>query len=247
MDAEEVQAAIGFTAGQTIALGNLTLEFPPDAAAFNVVTLQSLDGLPLSSSPRLLLGVFTRVENTGMVWNDDETSVDDRWGGPPTLIEPTKFIATLTLDSVSGLTVQRLDPTGAPVATLPLEVLDDHHVRFVVDTAAQPGLVFSIVTGIPTPTAIPTSTPTPTPTGTPTATPTSTATPTWTPTATPTHTPTKTPTPTHTSTKTPTPTLTPPHTSTRTATPTPTHTLTPSLTPTPTPWRHYLPLLLRAH
>ena len=37
-----------------------------------------------------------------------------------------------------------LDPTGAPVATLPYQVLDGHRARFVVDTAAQPGLLFSI-------------------------------------------------------------------------------------------------------
>jgi len=115
VDAEEAQAVIGFTAGRTIALTNLTLEFPSDAADFNVVTLQTLDVLPISRSPRLLLGAFTRVENTGMVWNAEETSVDDRWGGPPTLIEPTVFTATLTLDSVTGLMVQCLDPTGAPV------------------------------------------------------------------------------------------------------------------------------------
>lgn len=144
VDAEAVQAAIGFTAGRTIALTNLTLEFSPDAADFNVVTLQTLNALPISHSPKLLLGVFTRVENMGMVWNAEEISVDDRWGGPPTLIEPTVFTATLTLDSVTGLTVQRLDPTGAPVVTLPYQVLDGHSARFVVDTAAQPGLLFSI-------------------------------------------------------------------------------------------------------
>lgn len=192
MDAEQVQAAIGFTAGRTVALSNLTLQFPPDAAAFNAITLQSLDSLPLSLSPRLLLGVFTRFENTGMVWNEDETSVNDRWGGPPTLIEPTKFTATLALDSVVGLTVERLDPTGAPVATLPYEVLDDQRVRFVVDTAAQPGLIFAITRSTPT------ATPSPTPTATPTGS------------ATPTATPTRTPTSTHTPTCTPTLTRTPP-------------------------------------
>jgi len=54
------------------------------------------------------------------------------------------FTATLALDSVTGLAVQRLDPTGAPVAALPYRVLDGHRARFVVDLAAQPGLLFSI-------------------------------------------------------------------------------------------------------
>jgi len=79
-----------------------------------------------------------------MVWNAEEISVDDRWGGPPTLIEPTVFTVTLALDSVTGLAVQCLDPTGAPVATLPYQVLDGRSVRFVVDTAVQPGLFLSI-------------------------------------------------------------------------------------------------------
>lgn len=60
-------------------LSNLTLEFPPEAADFNVVVLQARDGRPITSSHQLLLGVFTRMENTGMAWNEDETSVDDRW------------------------------------------------------------------------------------------------------------------------------------------------------------------------
>jgi hypothetical protein len=201
VDAAQVQAAIGFTAGRTISLADVTLEFSPDAAAFNAVTLQSLEGLPISASSRLLLGVFTRMENTGMIWNADETSVDDNWGGPPTLVEPTTFTVTLTLDGgsvgrpatasalgpvslarrpgradraratrrpatasalgpvslarrpgradrardgVEGLTIWRLDATGAPVATLPYQLLDPTHARFVIDTAAQPGLVFLI-------------------------------------------------------------------------------------------------------
>ena len=145
VDGERVQAVIGFTAGRTVVLTNLTLQFPTHAAAFNAVTLQSLDDLPLAISDRLLLGVFTRVENTGMIWNDAGTSVDTNWGAAPTVIEPTVFTATLAQANAQTVTICRLDSTGAPTTNfLEYTRLDSNQVRFVVDTSGERGFTFLI-------------------------------------------------------------------------------------------------------
>ena len=194
-DAPQAQGVIGFLADREITLTNLALTFPADTAQFSAVTLQSRDGQPITASEQLLLGVFTRVENTGMEWNEDETSLE-QWGTAPALIEPIRFTATLTLSDTSDIEVWALDETGAPHHRLEHQVSAPGHIHFVVDTSADTTLWYAVRRTTPTATPTPTATATPTPTTTPTET--STPTPTGTPTLTATNTPTATPTSTRT-------------------------------------------------
>jgi hypothetical protein len=143
-DAPQAQGAVGFLAGRAVALTNLTLAFPAGTAPFSAVTLQTQDGQPISTSEKLLLGAFTRVENTAMVWNDDETSLDDRWGTPPALIEPVHFTITLALSDTSGLQVWALDERGAPHHPLAHQVPAPGRVRFVVDTGTDVALWYAV-------------------------------------------------------------------------------------------------------
>jgi hypothetical protein len=153
-DAPQAQGATGFLAGRGITLTDLALTFAGDTAQFGAVTLQSRDNQPIAASRELLLGAFTRVENTGMVWNEDETSLDDRWGTAPALIEPICFTATVTLSNARGIQVWALDETGAAYRRLDHreegQRIDSRQepapgqVRFVVDTGAHPALWLSI-------------------------------------------------------------------------------------------------------
>jgi len=142
-DAPQAQGAVGFLAGRAVTLTNLALTFPTDTAQFGAVTLQSQDGQPITTSEQLLLGVFTRVENTGMVWNEDETSLDE-WGTAPALIEPIQFTATLTLSGTSGIGVWALDETGAPHHRLAHQVPAPGRIRFVVDTGTDTALWYGV-------------------------------------------------------------------------------------------------------
>ncbi len=112
VNSASLQALAGFLAGKSIRLPHLTVALAPTTAAFAAVTLQPVDGRPVAASGRLLLSVLTRHQNTGMVWNSARTSVDDRWGTAPTLIEPTAGAITFRLRPGAAFRVFALDAQG---------------------------------------------------------------------------------------------------------------------------------------
>ncbi len=77
------------------------------ADGFATVSAVPLDSLPFSKSRRILLALTTRVQNYGMVWDGTRT-VHDRWGGPPTFIEPRR----LTLELATEADSVRVVPLG---------------------------------------------------------------------------------------------------------------------------------------
>jgi hypothetical protein len=110
IDAERVQALIGFVRPQL-----RTRHLEAQTGSFCALALASLDGRPVSQSARLLLTAAGRVANTGMEWNADRTSLGDRWGGPPVLIEPVMGALILRgLEGARAVRIQPLDPRGAP-------------------------------------------------------------------------------------------------------------------------------------
>ena len=102
-----VQAALGWLGGQTVRTADVEfrLETP-----FCAVSLAALDGEPLRRSRKVLLVAAARCANTGMEWNEERTSISDRWGGPPLLIEP-----------VEGKITLRREPGAARLRLIPLD------------------------------------------------------------------------------------------------------------------------------
>jgi hypothetical protein len=88
------------------------------------IALVALDGLPLSTSKQMLLVSVARVENTGMRWNDSRTGLTS-WGHGPALAEYVPLTVTLPGPE---LRAERLDPTGAIAAEVPVEKAGDHAV-----------------------------------------------------------------------------------------------------------------------
>lgn len=142
--APQLQGAVGFLAGRSVNLGNLILSVPSNTAAFAAVIAQSRDGRPLTSANAILLSVFTRVENTGQVWNADRTSLDDRWGRPPALVEPIRLTVTFTVNNPAAVEVWALDERGAPQQRLSTSILSGRRLRFTVDTATHKTLWYSL-------------------------------------------------------------------------------------------------------
>ncbi len=110
---------VGFAAGAERKVGpvHVTLERPEFAA----VTLSALDGEPLEHSRRILLTACARLENTDQGWNKARTSVGDRWGEAPTLIEPVRARFRLDHASAPGARLVALDGRGRPLKELPVE------------------------------------------------------------------------------------------------------------------------------
>lgn len=130
VDAPRARVAVGFIADDEVRLGGLTLETGSASRGFGVVALVSIDGEPLERAERMLLTTLANAENTGMVWNEARTSVSDRWGSSPPLVEIVPVKATLKRDAASsagGWKAFALDPSGAR--------------RAPVDVRAGPGVI----------------------------------------------------------------------------------------------------------
>jgi hypothetical protein len=119
VDAPAAQAVVGNCTGKTTKLAGTEFEVKPNARQFAVLTLSAMDGKPLANSGRLLLVAAGNVENTGMGWNADHTSVGTRWGSAPTVCEGIAAKVVLTT-SAKTARVQALDGSGARAGEVPV-------------------------------------------------------------------------------------------------------------------------------
>jgi hypothetical protein len=105
------QSLIGFVNARGTVLKNLAAEIENDFAA---IVLAAMDSEPLARSAKMLLTVGSRVENTGMKWNETRTGLAEQ-GGPPALIEPVTGTITLrNLEGAVSVTATPLDGAGHP-------------------------------------------------------------------------------------------------------------------------------------
>jgi hypothetical protein len=83
-----------------------------DTTPYNwaTITLTSLDGKSLEESSKILLAAAGRVENTDMQWNDQKTSVSNKWGNSPTRAEGIP--ANISLSNLKNIKIYSLDPAG---------------------------------------------------------------------------------------------------------------------------------------
>jgi hypothetical protein len=102
---------VGFLGGQSVAVGNWLVRAGETPHNFAALTLSALDSQPIEQSRSLLLTAVGRVENIGMGWNADRTSVGDQWGTGPVQCEGISALVTLPSRATS-VTVYALDGTG---------------------------------------------------------------------------------------------------------------------------------------
>jgi len=132
---ESMPLAVGKIAGRSITLGDVSIEIGMMKQGYACLALVALDGKPAAESKSLLLAAAGRVENQGMGWNADRTSVVANWGKGPTVAE---FVpATITLPG-SRWKAHSLDGAGAPRNEVPVQTGDGKTV--VKLSAAAPSL-----------------------------------------------------------------------------------------------------------
>jgi hypothetical protein len=85
---------------------------------FAVLTLNAFDKQPLDLARRMLLAAAGNVENTGMGWNADHTSVGARWGSSPTICEGIAARVALSTGAKSAK-VYALEGSGARAGEVP--------------------------------------------------------------------------------------------------------------------------------
>ena len=98
-DAPHAQGALGFMAGRSLTLANLALSVPTDTAQFAARRRRrAATASPLPPPARSCSASSPGSRTPARCGTPTETSLDDRWGGPPTLIEPLAATVTLTVD-----------------------------------------------------------------------------------------------------------------------------------------------------
>jgi len=78
---------VGVLVGHTSRFGQVTNDIHISSPSYAVMTITSLDGMPVSSSKKILITACGRCENTGMKFSGDRRTVGRNWGGPPVRIE----------------------------------------------------------------------------------------------------------------------------------------------------------------
>lgn len=142
VDSSRTQMLLGYLGGRTASVGSLTVEVD---TPFSALVLVSLDDRPVSHTERLILGAAARVANDGMAWDEARKSLGERFGGPPTLIEPVVGRITLIgLAGATGVRIQPLDAAGLPLGEeAPAEYSDG---GWSVDVGQGPVTVWYLVT-----------------------------------------------------------------------------------------------------
>lgn len=122
------------------ALGDLQLISGSD---FGALTWLSLSDDPLATTSRSLLTLVSQTQNTGMIWENNNT-LRDNWGRAPTQVLPLKLELQLRV-AAEGLRVYPLTATGEATATC-MEVLPraPNTFRVLFDQTKTPTLWFGL-------------------------------------------------------------------------------------------------------
>lgn len=121
VDAPAAKAVVGRCTGRTTKLDGAEFEVKSNERNFTAITLNAADGKPLAQSQRLLLVAAGNVENTGMRWNEDHSSVGTKWGTAPTVCEGIAATVTIAMQAKAAK-VFALDGSGARTGEVPARV-----------------------------------------------------------------------------------------------------------------------------
>ena len=120
VNAPRAKAVIGFAAGKTFTLGDVTLRPGPTMQnGYCVITASAVRGGDFHAAGGSILVTATGyVENQGMGWNAERTSVGNQWGQGPVLCEGIPFELTLKTTHAQAWA---LDGHGRRAASIPCQ------------------------------------------------------------------------------------------------------------------------------
>ncbi|HEX2950257.1 MAG TPA: carbohydrate binding domain-containing protein [Armatimonadota bacterium] len=107
---------IGQTDERTIDLNGVSVTPGKTQMHWSTITLTVMQGNDFSSKGRILLTATGKIENTGMLWNTTQTSIGDKWGTSPVLVEGIPATVVLPVKPQQIL-VFPLDERGQRKAT----------------------------------------------------------------------------------------------------------------------------------
>jgi hypothetical protein len=117
VNAPRVRCAIGFLPDRAVELDDVSFTLNKASKGWAALGLAALDNQPIAGSKKLLLVAVGQVGNTGMQWNEERTSVGDKWGQEPTIAEG--IAASVRLPGIIAATA--LSPSGRVSQKLPVQ------------------------------------------------------------------------------------------------------------------------------
>jgi hypothetical protein len=121
VNAPRAKAVVGFGAGKTFVLGDVVLRPGPTMQrGFSVITASAVRGGDFHApGASILLTATGSVENQGMRWNAERTTVGTHWGEGPVLCEGIPFELTVKTTHAKAWA---LDGHGRRMASIPGEI-----------------------------------------------------------------------------------------------------------------------------
>jgi hypothetical protein len=125
-------------------LGALVINNFP-ASDFGTVTWISLTDSAMISSQRSLITLGSKIQNTGMIWNSDNTSINDHWGISPTIIYPLVLDLKLNIqaDSIQIFPLNTIGKEGI-ISPFVVKPVDNNHFFIELDQNKYKTLWFGI-------------------------------------------------------------------------------------------------------
>lgn len=107
------QGATGYLGGKNIELENIIISDVSTTNDLNFASIHliSLDSLPIGQSKKMILLTGARLENQGLKWNDDRTSLEAK-GGVRALCEPVQAKLKIRNSSTDSVSVYALNTIG---------------------------------------------------------------------------------------------------------------------------------------
>lgn len=113
-------------------LGSLKITGTRNNNDFGVVTWLSLDGNSLSTSRKSLITIASRIQNKGMTWYNNNTTLKNSWGVSPTEILPLELTLELNI-SADSIKIIPLDTKGKEIYSDAFTVRSGADGKFTVD------------------------------------------------------------------------------------------------------------------
>jgi len=111
------QSGAAVLVGHMNRFGQVTDDIRIDNPSYAVITITSLDGLPVGNARKMLITACGRCENTGMKFSEDRQTVGRNWGEAPVQIETVTGTVTLPAGQWK---CEALGPDGMPKCEVPL-------------------------------------------------------------------------------------------------------------------------------
>jgi hypothetical protein len=120
VNAPRVRCAVGYLQERAIELDDVVFTLKRASNGWASLGLAALDNQPIANSKRMLLVAVGRVANSDMQWNEQRTSVAEKWGHAPTIAEGIGASVRLP----GSVTARALTPSGEASQTVPVHSHD---------------------------------------------------------------------------------------------------------------------------